>query len=444
MSRVLRLALAATVVALAVAPTAAEAAWLSHGAARATVNATTLNKAGTPVATKTAPTVTISWAATTLASGASVGGYEVRRHSGSGYTVVCTTASPSVRSCQDPAPLMGQVTYGVVARSGANWVSQESDPLSFQYDTTAPVTTPGQSPATNADGWNNATTTVTLPATDAESGVKSISYSVNGGSPTTVTGATATVPVSAEGTTTIGYAATDNVGNTETTKTYSVKLDKTAPTATASGNPSANSAGYNFTPVTVTIGATDALSGVRSVSYQLGTGQVLTTQGSSASVTVSAQGTMSIQYWATDVAGNDSTHQNYTVNITSDTTPPTQPMFTDPQGGITYKNNPGHNGWLANCANAGGICGTASDPGSGVASVTFILTDTATNTCWTGTAGNYSAAACSQPITANGTTSWSYAVPFAAIAGRDVSLTVTARDVVGLASSASTGTFSGR
>src|SRR5215211_2945101 len=53
-------------------------------------------------------------------------------------------------------------------------------------DTIAPITTRSLSPQPNAAGWNKEDVTITLNATDDDSGVKEISYSINGGQLTTV------------------------------------------------------------------------------------------------------------------------------------------------------------------------------------------------------------------------------------------------------------------
>jgi len=59
---------------------------------------------------------------------------------------------------------------------------------------------------------------------------KEISYSINGGEPSTVEQSSVQIPVTNEGETTIFYHATDNAGNTATRDTISIKLDKSAPT----------------------------------------------------------------------------------------------------------------------------------------------------------------------------------------------------------------------
>ena len=115
-------------------------------------------------------------------------------------------------------------------------------------DEAAPTTTATRSVEPNAAGWNNEDVTVTLTATDNEggSGVKEITYSINGGQPTTVQGSSVQVPVSAEGETTIAFYATDNEGNIEQQQTTTVKIDKTAP-AVSSISPINNATGVSPT-----------------------------------------------------------------------------------------------------------------------------------------------------------------------------------------------------
>ena len=106
-------------------------------------------------------------------------------------------------------------------------------------DTTAPITTRSLSPQPNAADWNKGNVTVTLNATDDDSGVKEISYSINGGQSTTAEQSSVQIPpITNEGETTISYSATDNAGNVEAQQIFTVKLDKSAPDATISSGPS--------------------------------------------------------------------------------------------------------------------------------------------------------------------------------------------------------------
>lgn len=113
-----------------------------------------------------------------------------------------------------------------------------------------------------------------------------------------------------------GVAAGDN---TPVLARFELK-DTSAPTSTFSASPSAT---WSNSDVTATITSTDNAggSGVKEVHYSvnMGTEQVIT--GSSASFTLSANGTNSIAYWSVDVAGNTETTNYATVRI--DKTRPT-------------------------------------------------------------------------------------------------------------------------
>jgi len=104
-----------------------------------------------------------------------------------------------------------------------------------------------------------------------------------------------------------------------------VNSDNTPPTTTASPSPSPNFNGWNNTNVTVTLNATDnpGGSGVKQIQYALSGAQNLgwqTVPGNVASVTISAEGTTTLSYFATDNAGNQETVKTLTVRI--DKTPP--------------------------------------------------------------------------------------------------------------------------
>jgi hypothetical protein len=149
-------------------------------------------------------------------------------------------------------------------------------------------------PGPNANGWNNTDVTVAFSATDAGgSDVNEIRYTVNGGAEVVTAGPGASVTFSAQGTYAVAYWATDKAGNVEAQKSIRVKIDKTVPTisvtftgaasvtakeanidktapvSTATPSPAPNASGWNKGPVTVTLAATDALSGVAKTEYKL-------------------------------------------------------------------------------------------------------------------------------------------------------------------------------
>jgi hypothetical protein len=107
-------------------------------------------------------------------------------------------------------------------------------------DVTPPETTATASPLANANGWNNSPVTVALAATDDDTGVKEISYSLSGAQTggAVVSGSQATVTVSAHGITTLTYFATDASGNVEPVKTLTIRIDKARPALACAAVPS--------------------------------------------------------------------------------------------------------------------------------------------------------------------------------------------------------------
>jgi hypothetical protein len=101
--------------------------------------------------------------------------------------------------------------------------------------------------------------------------------------------------------------------------------DTIPPTTTSTPSPIANTAGWNNTNVTVMLNAVDNTggSGVKQIQFSLSGAQGLISQivpGSAASVTISAEGTTTLTYFATDNAGNAERAKTLTIKI--DKTPP--------------------------------------------------------------------------------------------------------------------------
>ncbi|WP_329109495.1 DUF1080 domain-containing protein [Micromonospora sp. NBC_01699] len=223
-------------------------------------------------------------------------------------------------------------------------------------DTTAPTVTASVAGDRNDDGAYVGTATVTISATDTESGVERVEYSLDGGAYATYT---APVSVSAVGTHTVTYRATDVAGNTSPVQSSAFTVvappnpDTTAPTATATVTGERNSDGAYVEMATVTLAATDTESGVERIEYSLN-GQAYATYG--APVMVHQPGQHTVSYRATDRAGNTSAPQTVTFQVVGtpepdDTTPPT----------VT-----------------GGVTGDRDDSGAylGAATVTVSATDT--------------------------------------------------------------------
>ncbi|MFH1022185.1 MAG: RHS repeat-associated core domain-containing protein [Planctomycetota bacterium] len=253
------------------------------------------------------------------ADGVVVGRYEPRRpiHEGN-YTFTLNLAAYPDKSIA----LQAFASQGKKKREE----TAESDIVHLLVDRTKPVLTASLSPTPTASGWNNSPVTVTFIATDALSGIATV---------------TAPVTISGEGTgQLVTGTATDKAGNS-VTFTATVNIDKTAPVLSATLSPLPNGAGWNKSDVTVTFTATDALSGVLNIAPP---------------VTISLDGAGRLVLGtATDKAGNTTT-LSATVNL--DKTPPALSAALAPAPNATGWNN-----------SDGTVTFTASDSLSGISGV---------------------------------------------------------------------------
>ena len=233
-------------------------------------------------------------------------------------------------------------------------------------DTQAPTTTATGLTAQNA-GWvtNSSPVTVTLTPSDSESGMSGGSaatyYTLDGGDQQTYSGP---LQVSGDGAHIVTYWSVDALGNTEATNTGYVNIDTAPPTTTANGLVTSASTGWQDAPVTVTLTASDAVSGVATTDYTIDGG---TQQTYSAPFTVSTEGSHTIVYWSVDTAGNVESHNTGYVNI--DLTPPTVTSNAD-------------TAWHDAAVT---VTLTANDSGSGVAATQYRAQGTQT---WLETSGN--------------------------------------------------------
>jgi hypothetical protein len=356
------------VVALVVGlPTAALAAYIASGTSSGNATAASFPAPGKPVATDSLSNVSVTWAGTTLSTGRAVDSYQLKRTVGATTTTVCTTTN---LSCTDSRQ-SSTATYVVVAKVGG-WTSASPASAPFISDFAAPTSSISISPAVSPNGWvKSANPTVTVSATDAISGVASVSYTVNGGSTVTTNGSSVNFSLG-QGTFTVQYWATDGVGNVETKKsvTYKVKGPIAPPTNFAISSDSGSSASDMITNVAAQTfsGTTEPNASVQVV-YN---GQTKTTTANGSgnwSVTLTlAEGAKTATVTVTDAAGNVN---SATPSLRLDTVAPTVVSET-PIAGTQYTDST----WDATCATRGGpgICGTAADTnGSGLDDVTYEL-----------------------------------------------------------------------
>ncbi|MER8188475.1 carbohydrate-binding protein [Kitasatospora sp. NPDC094015] len=159
-----------------------------------------------------------------------------------------------------------------------------------------PVVTTAVAPAAadGAGGWYRTAPTVSATATDDSGTASRLEYQLDGGGWSAYQGPV-TVP---DGTRTYRFRATDNAGHTSEPVPVTVRTDGTAPATGATTAPGATV----IAPVTVTLTATDAGSGVSGTEYRVGDGP-WTPYGGPFPVTPEFTD-RTVTYRSTDAAGN--------------------------------------------------------------------------------------------------------------------------------------------
>jgi hypothetical protein len=187
--------------------------------------------------------------------------------------------------------------------------SNYSYTVQIRIDATAPTAQSALSPAPNANGWLRTPVEVALSATDNQSGVSSIYYQVDNGASGPYS---APFTVSSAGVHTVYFWSYDVAGNTSGTKTQVIKIDGTVPVTQAAASGTTGTNGWYRGPVTVSLTASDNLSGVAARYYKVDGGA---TQVYSTAFSVSASGNHTINYWSMDLADNSETMRSLVVKI---------------------------------------------------------------------------------------------------------------------------------
>lgn len=196
-----------------------------------------------------------------------------------------------------------------------------------KFDQTAPITTIDlDSSSAKSGDWYPSNVTVSLNATDDQSGVNQTVYRINGGEWTLYT---QSFDIQQEGTFTIEYKSTDKAGNEEQVKSTEVNIDKTAPVTTTSEVPT-NWTNHN---VAVALSAVDENSGIAKTEYQLNNGEWTDYIGP---ITSFAEGKNVVNYRSVDHAGN--VEETKSVEVKIDKTAPTLNVSFDPSV-LTDKNH---------------------------------------------------------------------------------------------------------
>lgn len=182
-------------------------------------------------------------------------------------------------------------------------------------DTTPPQTSATVEGDKDEDGNYLGSATVTVTASDADSGVDGIEYALDGGA---YQAYTAPVTVTDAGEHAVRYRAKDKAGNTAEEKSVSFTVveppdvDTTPPTTEGKAEGSKNSDGHFIGRATVTVTATDDKSGVETIEYSLDGAPYLPY---SDPLVVDRAGYHAVTYRATDKAGNTSEPQKVSFRV---------------------------------------------------------------------------------------------------------------------------------
>ncbi|GGS60208.1 OmpL47-type beta-barrel domain-containing protein [Actinokineospora fastidiosa] len=195
-----------------------------------------------------------------------------------------------------------------------------------EEDTTAPAVSAAVSGNQDGSGAYIERATVTVTASDEQSGVASVEYELDGAAWMAYT---APVSVAAVGEHTVRYRATDGAGNVSSigTVTFAVvepaPVDTTPPTVSAVVSGERNDTGAYVGSALVTVTAEDVESGVAGVEYNLDGGPFV---AYTEPVLVNAVGSHMVHFRATDNAGNTSGEGMVAFTVAAppveDTTPP--------------------------------------------------------------------------------------------------------------------------
>lgn len=290
--------------------------------------------------------------------------------SGSDATSGVATTSGAVDSVSQPGSIFtvsGDGTHSVTYSStdvAGNTEATNTD--SLKIDTTAPSTSVSVSGTGGGGGWYTSDATLTFTASDALSGVDQSYCSTDGGAPV----AGNPCIVASDGAHTVQYYSTDVAGNQETSKSVSVKVDQTAPVTTASVSGTAGDNGWWRSGVSVTLARSDASSGIDTTEYRLDGGPWQT----GILLNIATDGTHTLEFRSTDVAGNVESIQTTFVKI--DTGIPTVDLQR-PDAGTLYLFDAPQTVPLPVATVVGAITleATATDPpfGSGMDRVEFLV-----------------------------------------------------------------------
>jgi hypothetical protein len=266
-------------------------------------------------------------------------------YSATGAQTIASTDAPGASATLPTITAEGITTVRFHATDKAGNAESPDKTFVVQIDKTAPKTTAVFGGTRGSNGWYTGSVSVSLLASDANgslavSGVTQTLYSLDDSPFIAYPGRG--ISISGDGTHTLAFYSTDGAGNIENQNSASnnltVNIDSTPPRTTATlakanaGDPDGRNGWYRGS-VNVTLSADDPASGWASTAYQVDGGPVQTyvltwtvVAGTPVPATgppvvlVSGDGTHTVTFSSTDVAGNVEAPKSVTVKI--DTTAP--------------------------------------------------------------------------------------------------------------------------
>src|SRR3989475_781292 len=263
------------------------------------------------------------------------------------YNVTRTNSGGTSRILSPQSTPVGGLTFTIPTSTPSTYAVSPGS----ASDITPPVTTYSASGSSGANSWYTSSVTVTLSATDDSSGLAAIHFRTDGGAWQTYA-SPFTFP--SDGSHTIDYYSTDSSGNSEVIRTVAVKIDSTAPGSSVQLAGTQAVDGSYINSVDVTLTSTDATSGIQSSQYRVDAGA----WRSYASVfPVCGNGTHTVKYYGTDVAGNLEPAKSSVVRISGSS-------FGPPVTVLQVTGTAGMNGWYISFVN---VTLTATSPsGTGI------------------------------------------------------------------------------
>jgi peptidoglycan/xylan/chitin deacetylase (PgdA/CDA1 family) len=270
-----------------------------------------------------------------------------------------TAASPAYTA---PFTVSATTTVKYKAWDNAGNVEATNSQL-IQIDPTAPTSSIACEAGVCSTGWYGGPVSVSLAATDTESGIAAIRYTTDGSDPTAASPAY-TAPFTVSTTSTVKYRAWDNTGNVEATNSQLIQIDTTAPSSSISCNGSTCATSTYSAAVTVTLSATDTESGAAVIRYTLD-GSDPTASSTAYSDPISVSETTTVKYRAWDSAGNVEATNSQVVQVVQ-----TVPDTDAPTSSIACNLSVCSSGWYGGSVS---VSLSAADGGSGVAAIRYTL-----------------------------------------------------------------------